>query len=148
MARSDMIRQGSIVICATAALAIAGCTTTDQYVDDVNAVQEQVVEASKDVAADPNATRKEILEGVERAQSEAEEGVAELKDVDVPADAEDGHAALVEGFEELEALYADVKEQIESEESGVVDELRAESAKIDKEIDAALDQINSELGLD
>lgn len=144
-----MKRHESPAIFATAAaLAIAGCTTTDQYVDDVNAVQDQVVEASRDVAADPNATPKEILEGIQSAQAEAESGVSELKEIDVPEDAAQGHAALIEGFEDLEKLYADVEKQIQSGESNVVNELRAESTEIDKDIDKALDQINSDLGLD
>jgi predicted aminopeptidase len=142
-----MKTHAAIATCLASA-AIAGCSSTGDYVDDVNEIQTNVIEASNSVGADVNASRNEILDSLEAAQAEAEDAVSELEDIDVPADAEDGHDALVKGFEELEKLYADVRKGIESQTgSGAFDELRTEGAEIDKEIDKALDQINEELGL-
>jgi len=142
-----MKTHAAIAICLASA-AIAGCSSTEDYVDDVNDIQTEVIEASNSVGADANASKNEILDSLQAAQAEAEDAVAELEDIDAPSDAEEGHDALVKGFEELEKLYADVRKGIESQSgSGAFDELRTEGAEIDKEIDKALDQINDGLGL-
>jgi hypothetical protein len=141
-----MKRASAIAICLTAAL--AGCSSTDEYVDDVNEIQERVIEASNSVGSDVNASKKEIVDQLEAAKAEAKEAVSDLQDVEVPDDAKKGHEQLVNGFEDLEKLYADVSKGVESESgSASFDELRTKGAKIDKEIDQALDQINDDLGL-
>ncbi|MDX6585988.1 MAG: hypothetical protein QOI31_461 [Solirubrobacterales bacterium] len=142
-----MKRTAAIAICLASA-AFAGCTaSTEDYVDDVNQIQEDVIKASNSVGSDLNASKKELLDQLDNAQSEAEDAVSELQDIDVPEDAEKGHEELVKGFEELEKLYADVRKGIESESSDAFDELRSKGTEIDKDIDQALDQINDELGL-
>src|SRR5688500_5856811 len=141
-----MKRAATIAICLTAAL--AGCSSTDDYVDDVNEIQERVIEASNAVGSDLDASKKEIVDQLETAEAEAEEAVADLQEVDVPEDAKKGHEELVKGFEDLEKLYADVRREIDSSSGGAAfEELRSEGAEIDKKIDQALDQINEELGL-
>jgi microsomal dipeptidase-like Zn-dependent dipeptidase len=130
-----MKRAATIALCLTAAL--AGCSSTDDYVDDVNAIQERVIEASNAVGSDLDA-----------AEAEADEAVSDLQEVDVPEEAEQGHEELVKGFEDLEMLYADVQKEIDSSSgSAAFQELRSEGTEIDKDIDQALDQINDELGL-
>jgi uncharacterized phage infection (PIP) family protein YhgE len=141
-----MKRTAAIAICFASA-ALAGCTTTEDYVDDVNQIQDDVIKASNAVGSDLNASKKEILDQLDTAQAEAEDAVSELQDIDVPEDAEKGHEDLVRGFEDLEKLYADVRKGIEAESSDAFDELRTKGTEIDKEIDQALDQINDELGL-
>ena len=142
-----MTTRAAIAICLASA-AIAGCSSTDDYVDDVNMIQAEVIKASNSVGSDLNASRQKILDQLDTAKSEAEEAVADLSDIDVPEDAEKGHEELIKSFEDLEKLYADVRKGIESESGGAAfDELRTEGAEIDKEIDKALDQINDELGL-
>ena len=132
-----------------ASAAIAGCSSTEDYVDDVNSIQEEVVKASKSVGADVNASEKQILKEFKTARAETEEAVSDLQDIDVPDDAQKGHEKLVKGFDHLEELYAEVQKGIEAGTGGAAfDELRTEGAEIDKEIDAALDQINKELGLE
>jgi hypothetical protein len=136
-----------IALCLTPAF-IAGCSSTEDYVDDVNEIQEQVIKASNSIGSDVNASKKEIVNELEGAKAEAEEAVAELEDVDVPSDAEEGHEQLIKGFEHLEKLYADVQKQVESGSGAAFEELRSEGTRIDKEIDSALDQINKQLGLE
>ncbi len=131
------------------AAALAGCASTENYVDDVNQIQDQVIEASNSIGSDINASKQEIVDSLEAAQAEAEDAVSGLQDIEVPEDAEKGHAKLVAGFADLEKLYADVKKQVENQTGGdAFAELRSQGAKIDKEIDSALDQINDELGLE
>jgi len=141
-----MKRVTAIALCLTAAL--AGCSSTDEYVDDVNEIQQRVIEASNSVGSDVNASKKEIVDQLEAAKAEANEAVSDLQSVDVPDDAKKGHEQLVNGFEDLEKLYADVSKGIASESgSASFDELRTKGAEIDKEIDQALDKINDDLGL-
>lgn len=136
-----------IAICLAAT--VAGCSSTDAYVDDVNEIQSRVVDASKSVGSDVNASKKDILESVEQAKAEAEAAVEDLQDVDVPSEAEAGHEDLVKGFEDLEKLYSNMLKELESGAGGAAfDELRTEGTEIDKEIDSALTQINKDLGLE
>ncbi len=137
----------AIAICLAGA-AIAGCSSTEDYVDDVNAIQEKVVNASKSVGSDVNATKEELIKELDKAKAEAEQAVTDLGNVDVPEDAEAGHEKLIKGFDELEKLYGQVKNGIESGSGGdAFEELRTKGDEIDKQIDDALDQINKELGL-
>lgn len=143
-----MKTRSAIAICLASA-AIAGCATTGDYVDEVNDIQTRVIDASNSVGADVNASKKEIIKSLDKAQTEAKDAVSDLKDVDVPSDAEEGHAALIAGFEDLEKLYDNVRKEIESDSgSAAFEELRSKGTQIDKEIDKALDQINDELGLE
>lgn len=142
-----MKTRATIAICLAAG-ALAGCSSTDDYVDKVNDIQTQAVEASNAIGADLNATQKDVLIAIDSAKVEAGDAVSELSELDVPSDAEEGHAQLVAAFDDLEKLFADVREQIESSSGQeAFAELRTEGAEIDKEIDAALDQINEDLGL-
>ena len=136
-----------IALCLTPAF-VAGCSSTEDYVDDVNEIQAQVIKASNSIGSDVNASKKEIINQLEGAKAEAEEAVSDLEDVDVPSDAEEGHEQLIKGFEHLEKLYADVRNQVESGSGAAFEELRSEGTRIDKEIDSALDQINEQLGLE
>ena len=137
----------SIAIALAAVL--AGCSSTQDYVDDVNEIQSRVIDASNSVGSDVNASENEVLNSLKDAKAEAEEAVADLEEVDVPADAEAGHEELVKGFEDLEKLFADVQQQIASGGGAAAfNELRTKGAQIDKEIDSALDQINQELDLE
>jgi len=129
---------------------LAGCSaTTDNYVETVNQIQGDVLEASSDVGSDANASKNDIIASLEDAESEARGAVDELNDIDVPSEAEAGHDELVAGFEDLTKLLASVREKVESQNGGAAfAELRSEGPQIDKRIDAAIDQINSDLGLD
>lgn len=137
-----------LIASCLASAAVAGCSSTDEYVDDVNAIQERVIEASNSIGSDVNASEKKILKQLASAKAEADAAVADLGEVDVPEDAEKGHEELIKGFEQLEKLYADVRDEITSGGGGApFEELRSKGAEIDREIDKALDQINDQLGL-
>jgi len=137
-----------ILICLVSA-ALSGCSTTDDYVDTVNQIQSDVIKASSNVGTNVNASPSDIIASIEDAESEAMSAVKELNEVDVPSDAAEGHDQLVAGFEDLTKLLASVREKVESQNGGAAfAELRSEGPQIDKRIDAAIDQINSDLGLD
>lgn len=129
---------------------LAGCSaTTDDYVDTVNQIQGDVLRTSSNLGTDVNASKDDIIASIEDAESEAKSAVEELNEVDVPSDAVEGHDELVAGFEDLEKLLASVREKVESQSGGAAfSELRSKGAQIDKRIDTAIDQINSDLGLE
>ncbi len=134
--------------CIAASAVLAGCSSTDSYVETVNEVQADVLKAENAVSTDVNASRNEVLSGLEAAQNEAESAVEELKEVDVPADAEEGHADLVAAYKDLGELLAGFREDVESENGIAFSNLGSEARKIEKEIDQAIEQINSDLGLE
>ena len=139
------------VLAATclALVALAGCSSTDEYVDTVNEIQKETIEASNAIGSDVTASKNEVVAAIENAEAQADNAVEELSEVDVPDDAQEGHEKLVDGFEDLKKLFGDVREQVESNSgASPFSVLQTEAAKIDKEIDAALDQINSDLGLE
>jgi outer membrane murein-binding lipoprotein Lpp len=131
-----------------ASTALAGCSTTNDYVDTVNEAQDEVLQAAQDLGADPNASKRDILASLEEAEAKAQEAVSQLNDVDIPDGAEEGHAELVDGFADLSALITSVRDKVENQSGNAFSELRAEGADIDRRIDAAIDQINSDLGLE
>ena len=138
-------------IAATAvALVLAGCSSPESkndYVDTVNGIQSTVIEASSSLAAAPATSPKEAIKAFEKAETEVDEAVQELNEIDVPSEAEAGHADLVEGFEELAVLIADVRAQVE--EGGgraAFQELKTRGAEIDARIAKAIDEINADLG--
>jgi len=139
----------TLALACVAAAVLGGCSTTDGYVDTVNEIQADVLEASSALGSDPNASKSEILALLEAAESEASSAVAELDEIDVPADAKAGHAELVASFEELSELLGSVRDQVEDSSGGeAFAELRSKGAEIDRQIDAAIDQINADLGLE
>ncbi len=137
-----------VLIAISLAAVVSGCSSTQDYVDDVNEIQSRVTDASNSIGSDVNASQNEIIKALEAAKSEAEEAVADLEDVDVPDDAEAGHEKLVDGYEDLEKLFADVQQEVRSGGGAAFNQLRTEGAQIDKKIDSALDQINQELDLE
>ena len=137
------------LIAVLLATTVAGCSSTQDYVDDVNEIQSRVIDASNSVGSDVNASKKEIVSQLGQAKDEADAAVDDLQEVDVPEDAEAGHEVLVSAFEDLEKLFGDVRQEIATGGGdSAFDKLRTEGTKIDREIDAALDQINRELGLE
>lgn len=108
-----------ILVLACLALGmLAGCSaTTDNYVETVNQIQGDVLEASSDVGSDANASKNDIIASLEDAESEARGAVDELNDIDVPSEAEAGHDELVAGFEELTKLLAGVLDGLRQREA-------------------------------
>lgn len=76
--------------------------------------------------------------------------MTELEAVDVPEEAEAGHPKLVAGIDEMRALFAETAEKVQAasntEAFTELTKLVAESATIGAGIDAAITQINQDLG--
>ena len=145
-----MTTRTRIILAFVLSLVIAGCTsaeTKSEYVDTVNGIQETVIEASNSLSSAPVTSEKDAVAAFETAETQVEDAVDDLDEVEVPEEAQEGHEELVAGFEELSKLITDVREQVEKGGSqAAFQDLKTEGAEIDKRIDEAITQINTELG--
>jgi hypothetical protein len=119
-------------------------------VDTVNAIQTDALQAvNKATATQPN-SKAQVIEQLESAERILGDAVSELEAVDVPEEAQDGHPELVAGIEKMRKLFADTADKIESASSAEsvaeLTSLVGESSAIGAEIDAAITQINQDLG--
>lgn len=131
-------------------VALAGCSSTEtknDYVDTVNDIQSNVIAAANSLASNSSTDKKTILGAFDDADAQVKDAIDQLNTIDVPSEAEAGHADLVAGFEDLEKLIVDVKEQVEK--GGGLEafqELQSKGTDIDTRIGEAIDKINEDLG--
>lgn len=143
----------ALAVAALAATLVAGCSSSDtknEYVDTVNAIQTDALQAvNESTTSQPNTTA-EVIEQLESAERILADAVTELEGVDVPEEAEAGHPKLVAGIDDMRALFAETAEKVQSasdtEAFTELTKLVAESTTIGTEIDAAITQINQDLG--
>ena len=154
--RRTASRRVTVALAATVAalsLLVAGCSSADtknEYVDTVNAIQTDALQAvNKATATQPN-SKTQVIEQLESAERILGDAVSELEAVDVPEEAQDGHPELVAGIEKMRKLFADTADKIKSASSAEsvaeLTSLVGESSAIGAEIDAAITQINQDLG--
>lgn len=139
-------------LAASAALA-AGCSSADtknEYVDTVNAIQTDALQAVNESTTTQPSSKDEVIKQLGTAEGILADAVAELEQVDVPEEAQEGHPKLVAGIDEMRKLFADTAKSVEKASSAeaIADltTLVAESSAIGAEIDAAISQINQDLG--
>lgn len=143
----------ALAVAALATTLVAGCSSSDtknEYVDTVNAIQTDALQAvNESTTSQPNTTA-EVIEQLESAERILADAVTELEAVDVPEEAEAGHPKLVAGIDEMRALFAETAEKVQAasntEAFTELTKLVAESATIGAGIDAAITQINQDLG--
>jgi hypothetical protein len=138
---------------AVAALVVAGCTSADtknDYVDTVNEIQTNALEAFNQAAASTPKNKQAMVEQLEAGEAALADAVAQLEAVEVPEEAEGGHPDLVAGIDDLRGLFAstavDVRAAEGTEAFGAVTALASEGAVIGDEIGQAITQINEDLG--
>lgn len=138
------------LVAAFALVALAGCSSTEtknDYVDTVNGIQTNVIDAANSLATNPATDKKTILGAFDDADQQVKDAIDQLNSIDVPSEAEDGHTDLIAGFEDLEALIVDVRDKVAA--GGGADafkDLQQQGSEIDTHIGAAIDKINSDLG--
>lgn len=137
----------------TAVALLAGCSSADtknEYVDTVNAIQTDALQAVNDATVTQPNSKAQVIEQLESAEKILGDAVADLEAVDVPEEAQDGHPKLVAGIDEMRKLFADTARKIGSASSAEsiaeLTSLVGESSTIGAEIDAAITQINQDLG--
>ena len=138
-----------------AALTLAACSSADtknEYVDTVNAIQTSALDAFNQAANSTPENNKAMVEQLEAGEAALADAVAELDEVEVPEEAQDGHPMLVAGIDDLRALFEQTAKDVQKAEGtdafGAVTALASEGAVIGTEIDQAINQINDDLGVD
>ncbi len=138
---------------AAAAFMVASCSSADtknDYVDTVNEIQTNALEAFNQAAASTPRNKQAMVEQLEVGEAALADAVTQLEEVEVPEEAQDGHPALVAGIDDLRALFestaADVQAAEGTEAFGAVTALASEGAVIGTEIDEAITRINEDLG--
>jgi outer membrane murein-binding lipoprotein Lpp len=142
------------VIAAIAALALAaGCSSADtknEYVDTVNEIQTNALDAFNQAASATPESKQAMVEQLEAGEAALADAVTELESVDVPEEAEGGHPELVAGIDDLRKLFettaADVQAASGTDAFSAVSALASEGAVIGTQIDEAITQINNDLG--
>lgn len=143
----------ALAVAALATALVAGCSSSDtknEYVDTVNAIQTDALQAvNESTTSQPNTTA-EVIEQLESAERILADTVTELEAVDVPEEVEAGHPKLVAGIDDMRALFAKTAEKAQAASNTEAfterTKLVAESTTIRAEIKAAITQINQDLG--
>jgi outer membrane murein-binding lipoprotein Lpp len=146
------------VIVATAIAAmplVAGCSSADtknDYVDTVNEIQTNALEAFNQAAASTPKNQQAMVEQLEAGEAALADAVTRLEEVEVPEEAQAGHPDLVAGIDDLRALFESTAEDVRAAEGtqafAAVTALASEGAVIGTEIDEAITRINEDLGAD
>ena len=147
------MRKAILLLCVLAGAVVAGCSSADtknDYVDTVNEIQTNALEAFNQAANSTPQNKGAMVEQLRAAETALAGAVTELEEVEVPEEAQDAHPQLVAGIDDLRALFettaADVQKATTAEAFGVVTALASEGQVIGSEIDQAIDQINEDLG--
>jgi hypothetical protein len=142
------------VTTAIAAAALgAGCSSADtknEYVDTVNSIQTSALDAFNQAASSTPKNKEAMVEQLEAGEAALADAVAELEDVEVPDEAQDGHPRLVAGIDDLRALFEQTAKDVQKAQGtdafNAVTALASEGAVIGTEIDQAINRINDDLG--
>jgi outer membrane murein-binding lipoprotein Lpp len=138
---------------AVTAFMVAGCSSADtknDYVDTVNEIQTNALDAFNQAANTTPKNKRAMVEQLEAGEAALADAVTQLEEVEVPEEARDGHPALVAGIDDLRALFESTARDVKAAEGAevftVVSALGSEGTVIGTEIDQAITQINEDLG--
>lgn len=138
---------------AAAALLAAGCSSADtrnKYVDTVNEIQSDALDAFNQTAGATPENENQLVTQLESGEQVLADAVTKLREVDVPEEVRGDHPDLVAGIDELRELFAETAARVEGASTSVaftaITDLGAEGAEIGQRIDAAISRINEDLG--
>jgi hypothetical protein len=103
----------AIVALASLALIVAGCGSNDEknaYVDEVNAIQQDALDAVTTATTANPQNKQDFITQLAAAEKAIDVAIAQLNAVDVPSDAEEGHADFVADLQAMSDLFAEVVE--------------------------------------
>jgi hypothetical protein len=148
--RKTMVAATAGVAAAVLAIGCSSTETKNDYVDTVNEIQTSALDAFNQTANSTPENKQALVEQLEAGEQALAEAVTDLKEVDVPDEAEDSHPKLIAGIEDLRALFEKTAKKVaDSSTSGAfaaVTALGTEGTVIGTKIDQAIDQINEDLG--
>jgi hypothetical protein len=157
LGRQSVTTKPKIIVSATAAVAAAllaiGCSSTEtknDYVDTVNEIQADALDAFNQTASSTPKNKQALVEQLEAGEAALADAVTDLQEVEVPDEAEGSHPDLVAGIEDLRALFAKTAKKVENSDTteafAAVTSLGTEGTVIGTKIDQAITEINDDLG--
>ncbi len=143
----------SVVIAVGAAGAIAaGCGNEEQndYVDEVNSIQQEIADAATQAGSTPATNPQEAAEVGRQIADAFAQGAADLEAVDPPEEVADLHQQLID---QLSTVADDINNAADAFESGNAQQAQQAAVELQQsvttaqtEVDSLIDQINSEFG--
>lgn len=143
----------AVLVCAAlvAALAFAACGNEDEneYVDEVNAVQQSFLDEVTAAASTPPTNPQQAGELVSTMQDAFTNAAEEFEAIEPPEDVADLHDQLVTTMADLGAQIGDLGEALQSgnpqQAATAATELQASITESQTEVTGLIDQINSQL---
>lgn len=146
-------RVATVIGAVTAAAAIAaGCGNEEQndYVDEVNAIQQDVADAATEASASAPSNPQEAADVGHQIADAFAQGATDLEAVDPPEEVVDLHDQLTQ---ELQSVADDINQAADAFESGNAQQAAQAAVKLQEsvtgaqtEVNSLIDQINSEFG--
>lgn len=143
----------ALLVVAAASVLVAGCGSSDtenEYVDTVNGIQQDIVDAVTAATATQPDGRAEAVDQVQTGADTLGGTVDDLEAVEVPEEAQEGHDELIAAITDLRTLFSDTVATVEeSSDTGVftaLTQLSRDAELISAQIDRAISKINSQLG--
>jgi Family of unknown function (DUF6376) len=147
------LRAALLCLAAVAALALAACGGDDEsndYVDDVNAVQNEFLDTMTEVASTPPTNPSQAGDVVSEMEDAFATAADDLEAIDPPEEVADLHDELVTTMSDLGTQVADLGESLTSgnpqQTAQAATELQAALTEAQTEVTSLTDQINEELG--
>ena len=140
-----------LAVSAVAALA-AGCGNEEQndYVDQVNAIQEEIASAATQASTTSPSNAKEAADQVRQLADAYAAGADDLAAIDPPDDVADLHEQLTD---QISALAGDIDKAADTIEDGkpqeaaqALSEMEAALRESQTQFNSLIDEINAEFG--
>lgn len=147
------LRAALLCLAAVAALALAACGGDDEsndYVDDVNAVQNEFLDTMTEVASTPPTTPAQAGDVVSEMEDAFSAAADDLEAIEPPEEVADLHDELITTMSDLGDQVAGLGEALTSgnpqQTTQAATELQASLTEAQTEVTSLTDQINEELG--
>ncbi len=142
----------ALALIAASALALAACdgdtAENNDYVDQVNEVSSTLLSSVQSLPAS-GGSPQQVSSALEQVSTQVGTAATDLSEVDPPEDVADLHEKMVTDMNTLSDEATNAANEVASGGAagavGVVAQFVAEANRIGGEIDATIDQINSEL---
>ena len=147
------LRAALLCLAAVAALALAACggdESSDEYIDDVNAVQNEFLDTMTEVASTPPTNPAQAGDVISEMEAAFTTAADDLEAIDPPEDVADLHEELTTTMSDLGGQVADLGESLTGgnpqQTAQAATELQAALTEAQSEVTTLTDQINEELG--
>ncbi len=138
------------VLAVLTALVLVGCSTAqdkDEYVSNVSDIQADIDEALSSYSPTDSVNPQESIKALRQVESKIATAVDELNSVDVPSEAEESHAELVQAYEDLGKLFGSLEKVVaKGPSSSLAQHFSKDVGDIEGRIREAIDKINEDLG--